>query len=284
MKFDPELWLRIRDKRVTAQQIRILSELARTHSQTLAAEALGISVPVLHRHLKSLINKLGLDLVITTPNGTWLTDDGRRLLKIYNRYQEMLAPGQGVKLYCTPITLSLLESTITEFEVAGGKYHISINDDLQNLRALYLGRADLVIFDDPVYAMEFEGFKEDKILTRDIFNDTLVHVKKGKEYIRYKYGAQRLGFRYLEAEGIEYKVLHEVSDIDYLINSGMSYFINKSLVTSTLTSKQLDVPSAGDPAIFTHPVMAVSINPTEDIKKISSALRENAKARLNVVE
>ena len=63
MEFDPELWLRIKDKKITAHQIRILSELAKTHSQTKAANNLQISVPVLHRHLKSLITKLGLELV-----------------------------------------------------------------------------------------------------------------------------------------------------------------------------------------------------------------------------
>ena len=82
MEFDPELLLRIKDKKVTAHQIRILSELALNRSQTKAAAKLGISVPVLHRHLKSLINKLETQIVITRPNGTWLTDKGKFILKI----------------------------------------------------------------------------------------------------------------------------------------------------------------------------------------------------------
>jgi molybdenum-dependent DNA-binding transcriptional regulator ModE len=272
MQFDPELWLRLRNKKVTARQMRILTELAATHSQTQAAINLGISVPVLHRQVKSLVQKLGLELVVTTPNGTWLTPDGQLLLRIYQRYQEMLKTSDEVALYCTPITYELLKRTIVDNEKQGKKYRISLNSDEQNLRALYLGRADLVIFDDPMNAIEFEGFKEDKIIITDLFNDTLIHNDSGIEYIRYKYGAQRLGFRYLDTQGQDYRVLHEISDVNYLVSSSKSYFINKSFIELN----DLELENASDPAMFIHPIMAVSINPTDELRELVRELKRQA--------
>jgi molybdenum-dependent DNA-binding transcriptional regulator ModE len=273
MELDPELLLRIKDKKVTAHQIKILSELAITHSQTQAAANLGISVPVLHRHLKSLIDKLGVQLVFSTPNGTWLTDEGRVLLKIYNRYQDMLAPEQETSIYCTPISYYLLKEVITEFEIEGKNYRISTNDDWQNLKALYLGRADMVLFDDPASAIEFEGFKEDKILITDIFYDTLIHSDNGPDYIRLKFGAQRLGFRFLEANQIEYKILYEVNNFKHLIKSKKSYFINQSL----LINNNMKLKSATESEMFLHPIMAVSINPSDELRSIANKLRDAGK-------
>ncbi len=272
MQFDPELWLRIRDKKITPHQIEILSELDRTHSQTQAASNLGISVPVLHRHLQSLINKLSTTLVVTTPNGTWLTKEGRAVLKIYKRYQEMLRPEDRIILCCTPITNDLLVEAITDFETQGKRFVISVNDDSHNIKALYLGRADLVLFDDPNYAIEFEGAKEDRILTVDIFQDTLVHIDNGTKYIRFKFGAQRLGFRYLEAEQKDYEIIYDVSNYKHLLTSNKSFFINQSI----LTRNKISLSSASSLKMFVHPIIGVSINPTEDIFKLVKALREKA--------
>lgn len=272
MEFDPELWLRIKNKKVTAHQMQILSEIAQTHSQTQAASNLGISVPVLHRHLRSLIEKLGTELIITSPNGTWLTDAGRIVLRIYNKYREMLKPEEWVTICCTPITNKLLEEALIDFETTGHKYQISVNDDSFNLKALYLGRADLVIFDDPNYAIEFEGSPDDKILTIDVFKDTLLHQHKGNQYIRYKYGAQRLGFRFLDIENKLYKILYEISNLNHLLNCGKSYFINQSV----LVQKNIKLSSNSDLKMLVHPIMAVSINPTEEIRDVVNILKKKA--------
>lgn len=276
MQFDPELWLRIRDKKVTPHQIKILSEIANTHSQTKAARNLGISVPVLHRHLKGLTAKLGLNLVQTTANGTWLTTEGRLLLRIYDRYQEMLAVQAQVSIYCTPISYELVNSMLLDFEIKGQHYRVSMNDDQQNLRALYLGRADLVIFDDPIFAMEFEGLEDEQMITTDLFNDTLVHINKGRKYIKFKYGAQRLGFRYLEANGIEYRIIHELSDFNYIKRSKYSYFMNRSYLDSCGIKINGYSNRDIDTEMLKHPIMAVSINPTVEVREIIKNLRDIA--------
>lgn len=277
MDFDPELWLRIKDKRLTAHQMQILAELAHTHSQTRAAAHLGISVPVLHRHLKSLTQKLTLELVTTTPNGTWLTNAGRGILRIYNRYQEMLKPEESIKLCCTPITHELLLDTISTFEAEGQRYIVSVNDDVQNLKELYLGHADLVLFDDPNFAIEFEGSPEEKILIVDIFQDTLIHVNNGRKYIKYKYGAQRLGFRYLDAEDTKYQVLYETSSLSHIMNQDKSYFINQSVLQRRDSNLSIDNNSK----MFVHPIMAVSINPTGAIRELVSAIKKYAESFFN---
>jgi molybdenum-dependent DNA-binding transcriptional regulator ModE len=270
MDFDPELWLRIKDKKVSAHQLGVLSALAETGSQNRAAALLGISVPVLHRHLKNLENKLEINLVSTSASGSRLTSAGRSVLRIYSRYLEMLAPEEGTVLCCTPVTYELLMMVVTQLEREGKKFHISVNDDTQNLKALYLGRADLVIFDDPQYAMEFEVVEEraSKILTLDLFPDTLVHVDTGVEYVKLRYGAQRLGFRYLEAEQRPYKVLYELCDYKQILSSGKSFFINHSIINR----KNIRLSSSSDPKIYVHPVMAVSINPTDELRELAIAL------------
>jgi hypothetical protein len=217
------------------------------------------------------VKKLGKELVTTTPNGTWLTGDGRALLNIYQRYSEMLEESKNeFSVYCTPISYTLVKKALLPFELQGKPTRISVNSDQQNLKALYLGRAKLVIFDDPVYAMEFEGLKDEKVITIDLFSDTLVHVDSGQDYIKYKYGAQRLGFRYLESVNITYTVHSEVSDLDYLLNSGKSFFLNRSF----MLENGLDLKSTTEPEIFKHPIMAVSIDPTEDTSEIISRLKK----------
>ena len=57
-------------------------------------------------------------------------------------------PDENILLCCTPITHKLLVDTITTFEAKGKRYEILMSDDNQNLKALYLGRADLVLFDE----------------------------------------------------------------------------------------------------------------------------------------
>lgn len=272
MDFDPELWLRIRNRKVTAHQMQILNELAETHSQTQAATKLGISVPVLHRHLKSLVEKINMPLVTTSPNGTWLTREGRKILKLYIRYQEMLTPTKGIVLCCSPITQHLLFESLSSMEAKGKKYTIMVSSDEQNLKSLYLGRADMVIFDDPNYAIEFEGSAEDKILIDDVVQDTLVHINNGPKYIRFKYGAQRLGFRYLDAEESKYDILYTVSSYQHLLSSGKSFFINKSFAEEN----GLELTSDTDQEMFLHPLMAVSINPGEDIFKLVDKLKQYA--------
>ncbi len=277
MDFDPELWLRIRNKKVTQHQMEILAELASSHSQTQSAAKLGISVPVLHRHIKSLSSKLGGQLVFTTPNGTWVSEEGKLLLKIYQRYQDMMKAPENISIYCTPITYDLVRRTVLEFELQDKDYRISLNHDQQNLKALYLGRADLVIFDDPIYAMEFEGLKEEKVITNDLFYDSLIHFDNGPDYLRFKYGAQRLGFRYLDSKGINYNVLHEVGDPDYIKNSNKSYFINLSMLKNKgWGSSNIETLATVGSEMFKHPIMAVSINPNEEIRTIVNGLKNRA--------
>jgi hypothetical protein len=112
--------------------------------------------------------------------------------------------------------------------------------------------------------------KDEKVITTDLFSDTLVHVDSGQEYIRYKYGAQRLGFRYLDSVEIPYEVVNEVSDLDYLLSSGKSFFLNRSF----MLENGLDLKSVTEPEIFSHPIMAVSIDPTKETTEIIFKFKE----------
>ena len=203
-----------------------------------------------------------------------MTTEGKLVLKIHERYSEMLRPEQATTLHCTPITHDLLVETISGLEAKGEKYQISINDDWQNLKALYLGRADLVIFDDPNYAIEFEGFKEDKILIIDLYKDTLIHHRNGSRYIKFKYGAQRLGFRHLDAANKKYKILYETSSLKQLINSKYSFFLNHSIIQQN----NISLSNNDDSQMFIHPIMAISINPTEKIRELAKSLKQHSAA------
>ncbi len=266
MAIEPQLDLLIGSVRITKHQLDILLKIQETRSQTQAAHQLGISVPVLHRYIKNLEKKLGYSLLITTPNGSRLTAEGKKIVREYRRYQKILEQPQFPIVGCTLVTQELVLKAVSELERHGYNFDVIISDDIQNRKLATLGHLDLVLFDDPQNVYEFE----DKGEHFDIFEDTLVHIQRGSQYLKFRYGAQRIGFKYLDLKGIDYEIISRVSDIKELIGSKYSFFINKSLAKHE--NYRLD--TTGDIKKFQHMIMALKLREEEGITKLVKTLNK----------
>jgi hypothetical protein len=82
-----------------------------------------------------------------------------------------------------------------------GRFDLIISDDQRNLKDLRAGMMDMVVLDDPLYALD-----ESDALFDEIGFDRLLHVDRGPTYLRFLYGAQRIGFKHLEMSGKDFRI------------------------------------------------------------------------------
>jgi len=257
MKLEPRLSLLINGRRFPAKVLDCLLAVHHTRSQKKAANELGISPPVLNKYIKRAERITGAPLVCKTPFGSKLTETALLIVGEYERLSRRMEEHKGIAIGCTPITQHVV------IRACHG-LRIHIGDDDANLTLLKRGEIDLVFFDDPLHVYEWEGAGE----SYDIFFDTLLHIRKGdgKQYARFKYGAQRVGFEYLTRSGVDYRIRKEVSDIHSLVGSGFSFFINRSLATR---EKLRLKPSTPTP-LFRHAITALKVR--ED-KRLDEVIR-----------
>ena len=70
----------------------------------------------------------------------------------------------------------------------------------------------------------------------------------------------------------KYKVLYETSSFNHIMKQKKSFFINQSVLKRNKTNLSSDK----DLNMFTHPILAVSINPTVEIRQLVSAIKNTA--------
>ncbi|MDY6866033.1 MAG: LysR family transcriptional regulator [Halobacteriota archaeon] len=269
MKIIPQISLLIGDKRLSIRQLEALSEISKTRSQTQAARILGISTPVLHRYIKRGEGELGFSLIKTTPTGSILTPEGIEIVNAYKRYlKATLPPNRDISIGCSVITQYLLLESLSSLEEDGGIFNVYIGDDETNRRLLELGELDLVIFDDPLHVYDYEG----DLLYKEIAFDTLYHVYRGKSYIKYRYGAQRIGFKHLISEGIDYRIEYNTSSVSPLLSGKLSYFINQSIVSRL----DLSIKSDTSPRTFKHAIIAMILRESDELFKLVSEMKRHA--------
>jgi hypothetical protein len=175
-------------------------------------------------------------------------------------------------LACTPITQYLAIKAVENLEKSGTKVDLIIGNDELNLHYIDLELVDLVIFDDPVHIYKEKDMFPEKD-TVEVVKDTLIHVFKGKEYIRYNFGAQRIGFRGLEVSGSEYTIMENTSSLDRLLSSNYSFFVNRSLVLMN----ELDLEGQADSKQYIHSIFAVKTGEREGIELLIQNLKEGKK-------
>jgi len=105
---------------------------------------------------------------------------------------------------CSIVTEDLLLSVLSRIDTSG-PYDLIISDDERNLKDFRAGLMDIAVIDDPLNVYEFDDARWEEVA-----EDQLIHVNKGSKYMRYRYGAQRIGFRHLESEGMEYNIIGTV--------------------------------------------------------------------------
>ncbi|HUL38829.1 MAG TPA: LysR family transcriptional regulator [Methanomassiliicoccales archaeon] len=267
MKIEPAVSLKVNGVSLTPHQLEVLYEVYRQGSQRKAAEELGLAAPVVHRVLAQIESKAKARLLVADPSGTSLNEEGIKLAREYSALIERMRPGEAVVVGGTILTEDLLLSALSNLDQKA-RYDLVISDDLRNLQELKAGLMDIVILDDPLYAYETEGVQFDEVA-----EDRLIYVDRGERHIRFRYGAQRIGFRHLEAIGRRYVIDRETRAAQQLLRSKRSFFINESLALR----KGLKLTSDIDPNLLSHKILALFY---EDKPHLTWLLRELKKERL----
>lgn len=268
MELEPVVSLRVNGVVLTPHQLEVLLMVHRTGSQRKAGEKLGLATPVVHRYLGQIERKAQVRLLTTSPMGTALTEEGEKVAMEYLALLERMKQGDSVVVGCTIVTEELLLSVLSRLD-AEAKYDLIVSDDERNLKDFKAGMMDVVVLDDPLFAYELEeaDFEE-------IGEDRLIHVDRGGTYLRFRYGAQRIGFRHLEATGRAFKVEGTTRSLAAMVRSNLSFFINESLALR----KGFRLASSTDPNLLFHKILALYHGHRPEVDWL---LRELRKERLS---
>lgn len=261
MDIEIKTYMIVNGHNVSNRQLEVLRAISSEGSKTAAARKLGISVPVVHRYMAAVENAIGHRLMASTPTGTELTEDGLRILETAGMMDLRCTDKRAFTISCSPVTEELLMASISSARI---KADLIISDDVTNLRMLKEGMSDFVVLDDPVNLFEAEEF-----VWTDIGYMDMVHVDNGPSYIRYKYGAQRIAFAYLDSNETEYTIDSETYLLSDLINSGKSFFIDEFL----LIRKGINMKSATDKRQLRHSITAIYRRDTREITRILKVLQ-----------
>ncbi len=256
----------VNGKQLTVRQIEALLAVQDTGSQTAAARRLGISVPVLHKYISIIEEAAGVPVLRTTPAGSMLTEEGLEIASVARSMDQRCNMDRGFTVCCSPVTEDIMMSVISSLKVPGA--NIVVSNDEYNIRMLREDRADLAIIDDPLYLFDAEEFEMDEIGYMG-----MVLVDNGPSFIRYKYGAQRVAYMFLDSERREYTVDSETFSLPELLGSNKSFFVDEYL----LTRRNLRLKSAVDPMMLRHAITALYRVEDRNTSKIIRAL----KARLD---
>ncbi len=253
--------LLVEGQSVTARQIEVLKAIRDGGSKNAAAKALGISPPVVHRYMDSLEKGIGHPLLKSTPNGTRLTDEALAILETAEAAELRNNPAKRFTVACTPVTQELIMAVLSHTRI---KAELIIADDLSNIRMLREGSVSLIVLDDPLHLFDLEDFQWTEIGHMD-----MVHVDNGPSYIRYRYGAQRIAYEFLDMSGVEYTVDAETYLLSELLESGKSFFVDEFL----LMRKGLQIRSSTDKSLLRHTINAVYRRETPCVQRLLKAIR-----------
>ena len=247
-------------RRITDRQLEVLSSVKEHGSINAAASSLMISAPVAYRHIRELEDALGEKVLISSPNGSKLTERGIHLLGSVRSAGKRLSSKGRFTVACSPVTEELMMSAISSADIDAD---LVISDDDVNMRSLRNGGADIVILDDPVHV-----FDDDDLQWHEIAQTDMIHVDKGTSYIRYRYGAQRIAFRHLDSLGKKYTIDSETLSLNDLLDSGKSFFVDEVI----LLRKGIRMHSSTDPVMLRHSILAVFRTSTENVERLVNEL------------
>ena len=252
----------INGKTISARQIESLIAVSQTGSQTSAAKKLGISVPVLHRYISNIEEAVGGPVLKTTPAGSVLTPLGKEIVDLAEYTDNRCIMDRGFTVCCSPVTEDIMMSVISALKIPDA--HIIVSDDQYNIRMMRENRADLAIIDDPLYLFDAEEY-----MMEEIGYLGMVYVDNGPSFIRYKYGAQRVAFMYLDSIKQKYTIDSETFSLPELLGSSKSFFIDEFM----LTRRNIRLKSAVDPKMLRHAITAIYREEDPRILKIIKAVK-----------
>lgn len=251
----------INGRKVSVRQLEALLAVQEEGSQTAAARRLGVSVPVVHKYIRLIEEAAGSPILVTTPAGSRLTEEGERIAGLARSMGHRCETDRGFTVCCSPVTEDLMMSVISSLKIQGA--NIVVSDDEYNNRMMREDRADLAIIDDPLYLFDAEEFEMEEIGYMG-----MVFVDNGPSFIRYKYGAQRVAFMFLDSEDRQYTIDSETFSLPELLGSNKSFFVDEFL----LTRRNLRLKSAVDPKMLRHAITAIYRVETRNVSRIIKAL------------
>lgn len=242
---------------ITHRQMEALSALHEAGSMKKAAGMLGVSTPVLHKYVREMEEKADANLIASTSKGSRLTDAGLELLRRFKAYELRLKDDDVLRVAGTIVSQRCLLSAATELSDKGVPCHVTISTDEANLRLMDERRVDCAVVDDAMFAME----RAPDVASAEIGSDALMLRDNGPRFARLGFGAQRLGFRYLDDRQIPHEVVRTIFEPSLVDRTDLSYFVNKSLVRDGV----LKAAGAKDQRWSVHAIMALRCTEHSDL-------------------
>jgi DNA-binding transcriptional LysR family regulator len=232
---------------LTPKQAEAVLALFLNGTQRAAARSLGVSAPVLNRHLRQVEAKAGRPIMECGARGTMLNELGESIAREQLALQGKQRERERLAVGCTPLSQELLLQALNVVDPQG-EAEVVISEDRHNMSEFRAGMLDLVVLDDPIYAYEMEGAEWE-----EVGSDRLVHVRRGTDYALYRFGPQRLGFKHLDSTKETYSVIRTYSSLAALMRSNYSFFVSESL----LAKKGHRLRSATDPDLLSYAILCL---------------------------
>jgi len=262
MDIKAEVSLEVNGVLVTARQLEALLAVQDTGSQSAAAKRLGISAPVLNKYISAISAAAGTDVLKTTPAGSTLTVEGLEIASTARYMSLRCDANRCFTVCCSPVTEDLVLSSLSSFKTPATR--VVISDDEHSIRMMKENRADFAIIDDPLYLFDAEEFEMEEISYMG-----MVMVDNGPVFMRYRYGAQRVAYMFLESSGRKYTIDGETASLQELLNSGKSFFVDEIM----LDKRNIRYKSAVDPKILRHAVTAIYRRETRSVSRLLRAIK-----------
>lgn len=250
---------------ITQRQMQALVALHEKGSMKKAAEALGISTPVLYKYVREVEEKTGLRLVRSTSRGSKLTSEGIDLVNMLRAYTLRLEDPKVLRVAGTLVSERCVMAAASSLTERGLGCAVTISTDEANLRFMDERRVDCIVLDDAMYAME----RSPETAGTEVGSDLLLHRDCGPEYVRLAFGAQRLGFRHLQSKNIPHKIVKEVYEPALMDQTDLSYFVNRSLVRRGIVMAK----GAKEQAWSAHSIIALPCSEHPDLERFLNEAR-----------
>lgn len=248
---------------LTPKQAEAVLALYLNGTQRAAARSLGVSAPVLNRHLRQVEAKTGRPIMECGARGTVLNELGESIAREQLALQGKQRERERMAVGCTPLSQELLLQALNAVDPQG-EAELVISEDRHNMSEFQAGMLDLVVLDDPIYAYEVEGAEWE-----EVGNDRLVHVRRGTDYALYRFGPQRLGYKHLDSIKEDYRVIRTYSSLTALVRSNFSFFVSESL----LAKKGHKLRSATDPDVLSYAILCLYRPGSPPVKELMRQLR-----------
>jgi len=251
---------------ITHRQMEALAALHEKGTMTKAAVALGISTPVIHKYIHEVEEKADAELIRTTSKGSKLTARGIELLRMFKAYESRLVDGRQLRIAGSPVSQRCIMMAATELSASGKDCAVTISTDESNLKMMEEARVDCVVLDDAMFAVE----RAPETDISEVGTDMLMWKDVGPKFARTRFGAQRLGFRYLADKEIPHEISRDIFEPTMLDHLDLSYFVNRSLVRTGIVR----AVGAKDQAWSVHTISALLCTEHEDLPDFLEEARE----------